>query len=111
MGHVKIKNNIPISPDRWIYEYDTKPINSLDAMHHLYYVIRNDWCIWCTLAHVINFKMCCIMYKPEKLGPNSMLRSFTLSSNLVVFFSIVFSLNEAGEILDIGQLEFHNLPT
>ena len=26
MGHVKIKNNIPISPDKWIYEYDINPI-------------------------------------------------------------------------------------
>ena len=26
MSHVKIKNNIPISPDKWIYEYDITPI-------------------------------------------------------------------------------------
>ena len=26
MGRVKIKNNIPISPDKWIYEYDINPI-------------------------------------------------------------------------------------
>ena len=25
MGHVKIKNNIPVSPDKWIYEYDINP--------------------------------------------------------------------------------------
>ena len=90
MGHVKIKNNIPVSPDKWIFEYDINPINSLDAMHHLYYILRNDWCIWCTLAHAINCKMCCRTYKLEKLGPNVMPRRFTLSSNLVVFFSIVF---------------------
>jgi hypothetical protein len=27
MGHVKIKNNIPVSPDKWIYEYEINPIN------------------------------------------------------------------------------------
>jgi hypothetical protein len=26
MGRVKIKNNIPISPDKRIYEYDINPI-------------------------------------------------------------------------------------
>ena len=27
MGHVKIKNNdIPVSPDKWIYDYDINPI-------------------------------------------------------------------------------------
>jgi hypothetical protein len=34
MGHVKIKNNIPISPDKWIYEYDITPII------HFQYVIE-----------------------------------------------------------------------
>ena len=27
MGHLKIKNNdIPVSPDKWIYDYDINPI-------------------------------------------------------------------------------------
>jgi hypothetical protein len=27
MGHVKLNNNIPVSPDKWIYEQDINPIN------------------------------------------------------------------------------------
>ena len=26
MGHIKLNNNIPISPDKWIYEQDINPI-------------------------------------------------------------------------------------
>jgi hypothetical protein len=26
MGHIKLNNNIPVSPDKWIYEQDIHPI-------------------------------------------------------------------------------------
>ena len=33
MGLVKIKNNIPVSPDKWIYEYDRNLIISEKIVH------------------------------------------------------------------------------
>jgi hypothetical protein len=32
MGHMKINNNIPVSPDKWIYEQDRNPIISVNDM-------------------------------------------------------------------------------
>jgi len=36
MGHMKINNNIPVSPDKWIYEQDRNPIILVNDMTFLF---------------------------------------------------------------------------
>ena len=36
MGHIKINNNIPVSPDKWIYEQDINPITVVNDMTFLF---------------------------------------------------------------------------